>query len=45
MMSALVAVGLIFHPQKHAVMGLTCVSPGLFMLYVVNSWIIFEYAQ
>ncbi len=45
MMSALVTVGLIFRPQGRAVMGLTWVSLGLFMLYVLNSWIIFGHAQ
>ena len=44
MMSALVGVGLIFRPQGRAVLGLTWVSLGLFMLYVLNSWILFEHA-
>ena len=45
MMSALVAVGLIFRPQGRAVLGLTWVSLGLFMLYVINSWMLFEHAH
>ena len=45
MMSALVTVGLIFRPQGRAVLGLTWVSLGLFMLYVLNSWILFEHAN
>jgi cation:H+ antiporter len=45
MMSALVTVGLIFRPQKRVVLGLTWVSLGLLMLYVLNSWILFEHAQ
>ena len=45
MMSALVTAGLIFRPQGRSVLGLTWVSLGLFMLHVLNSWIIFEYAQ
>ncbi len=45
MMSALVMVGLIFRPQGRAVLGLTWVSLGLIMLYVLNSWILFEHAQ
>ena len=45
MMSALVAVGLIFRPQKRVVLGLTWVSLGLFMLYVLNSWVLFQYAN
>jgi len=44
MMSSLVAVGLTFRPQGKAVLGLTWVSLGLFMLYVLNSWILFEHA-
>lgn len=45
MMSALVTVGLIFRPQGRVVLGLTWVSLGLFMLYVINSWILFEHAN
>jgi len=45
MMSALVAVGLVFRPQGRVVLGLTWVSLGLFMLYVINSWILFEHAH
>lgn len=44
MMSALVAVGLVFRPQGRVVLGLTWVSLGLFMLYVINSWVLFEHA-
>lgn len=45
MMSSLVTVGLIFRPQGRVVLGLTWVSLGLFMLYVLNTWILFEHAQ
>lgn len=45
MMSALVSVGFIFRPQGRIVLGLTWVSLGLLMLYVLNSWILFEYAH
>jgi cation:H+ antiporter len=45
MMSALVAAGLTFRPQKRVVLGLTWVSLGLFMLYVLNSWMLFEHAH
>lgn len=45
MMSSLVAVGLIFRPQGRAMLGLTWVSLGLFMLYVLNSWLLFEHAH
>lgn len=42
-MNALVIVGLVFRPQGRAVLGLTWVSLGLFLLYVLNTWIIFEH--
>ena len=45
MMSALVTAGLIFRPQGRTVLGLTWVSLALFMLYVLNSWILFEHAH
>lgn len=45
MMSSLVAVGLTFRPQGRVVLGLTWVSLGLFMLYVLNSWVLFQYAH
>jgi len=43
MMSALVTVGFTFRPQGRAVFGLTWVSLGLFMLYVINSWLLFAH--
>jgi cation:H+ antiporter len=45
MMSSLAAVGLAFRPQGRAVLGLTWISLGLFMLYVLNSWLLFEHAH
>ena len=45
MMSALVSVGFIFRPQGRVVLGLTWISLGLFMLYVLNSWLLFEHAS
>lgn len=45
MMSALVTVGLTFRPRGRIVLGLTWVSLGLFILYVLNSWILFEHAH
>lgn len=45
MMSALVTVGLIFRPQGRAMLGLTWVSLGLFMLYVLNTWILFQHGH
>lgn len=45
MMSALVIVGLVFRPQGRAVLGLTWVSLGLFMLYILNAWIQFHHGQ
>lgn len=45
MMSALVTAGFIFRPRGRALFGLTWVSLVLFMLYVLNSWILFEHAN
>lgn len=45
MMSALVMAGFILRPQGRVVLGLTWVSLGLLMLYVLNSWILFGHAQ
>lgn len=45
MMSALVIVGLVFRPQGRAVLGLTWVSLGLFLLYILNAWILFQHEQ
>lgn len=43
MMSALVIVGFIFRPQRRALWHLTWISLGLFLLYVLNAWIQFQY--
>lgn len=45
MMSALVIVGLIFRPQGRVVLGLTWVSLGLFLLYILNTWILFQHGH
>lgn len=45
MMSTLVTVGLTFRPKKRVILGLTWVSLGLLMLYVLNSWILFGQSQ
>ncbi|MDD2700637.1 MAG: sodium:calcium antiporter [Sideroxydans sp.] len=45
MMSTLVIVGLVFRPQGRVVLGLTWISLGLLMLYVLNSWLLFEHAH
>ncbi|MBK9161576.1 MAG: sodium:calcium antiporter [Nitrosomonadales bacterium] len=45
MMSALATVGLIFRPQGRAMLGLTWISLGMLMLYVLNSWLLFENAR
>lgn len=45
MMSALVIAGFIFRPKGRSMLGITWVSLGLFMLYVLNSWFVFEHAQ
>lgn len=43
MMSALVIVGIIFRPQHRAVLKLTWISLGLFLLYILNTWIQFQH--
>jgi cation:H+ antiporter len=43
MMSALVIVGLILRLQRRVVLGLTWVSLGLFLLYLLNTWIIYNH--
>lgn len=43
MMGALVIVGIIFRPQRRAVLKLTWISLGLFLLYILNTWIIFQH--
>lgn len=45
MMSALVTVGFIFRPQRHAVLRLTWISLGLFLLYILNSWVHFQHGS
>ncbi|MDP2831695.1 MAG: hypothetical protein Q8Q28_00035, partial [Pseudomonadota bacterium] len=39
MMSAVVVVGLIFRPHRRVLLGLTWISLGLFVLYILNSFI------
>lgn len=45
MMSALVIVGLVFRPQGRALLGLTWISLGLFLLYILNAWLLFHHGQ
>jgi cation:H+ antiporter len=45
MMSVLVIVGLVFRPQGRAMLGLTWISLGLFLLYILNAWILFQHGQ
>ncbi|MFA7241420.1 MAG: sodium:calcium antiporter [Sulfuricellaceae bacterium] len=45
MMSAVVIVGLIFRPHRRVLLGLTWVSLGLFVLYILNTWILFQYGH
>jgi cation:H+ antiporter len=44
-MSALAAVGLIFRPRERAVLGLTWISLGLFLLYILNTLVLFQHGQ
>ncbi|OZA28090.1 MAG: cation transporter [Hydrogenophilales bacterium 17-61-9] len=43
MMSALVIAGLIYRPQGRGVAGLSWISVGLFVLYLLNTWLLFHY--
>ncbi|MEW5903005.1 MAG: sodium:calcium antiporter [Pseudomonadota bacterium] len=43
MMSSLVIVGLVFRPRGRAALGLTWISLGLFLLYILNSWLLFQH--
>lgn len=45
MMSAVVIVGLIFRPHRRVLLGLTWISLGLFVLYILNTWILFQYGH
>jgi cation:H+ antiporter len=45
MMSALVIVGFIYRPQQRAILKLTWISLGLFVLYILNTWVQFQYGQ
>jgi len=45
MISALLIVGLIFRPRERVLGGLTWISPGLFALYVINTWILFAHGH
>jgi cation:H+ antiporter len=45
MMSAVVIVGLIFRPRRRVLLGLTWVSLGLFVLYILNTWILFQHGH
>ncbi len=43
MMSALVIVGLIYRPRERRALGLSWISIGLFMLYVINTWLLYQH--
>lgn len=45
MMSALVIVGLVFRPQGRTLVGLTWISLALFLLYILNAWLLFHQGQ
>lgn len=45
MMSALVIVGLIYRPKGRDVVGLSWISVGLFALYLLNTWLVFQYGH
>jgi cation:H+ antiporter len=43
MMSTLAVVGFIFRPKRRAVFKLTWISLGLLLLYILNTWILFQH--
>lgn len=43
MMSALVIAGLIYRPRGRTVLGLSWISIGLFLLYLLNTWFLYQY--
>lgn len=43
MMSALAIIGFIFQPERRAVLKLTWISLGLFLLYILNTWVLFQH--
>jgi cation:H+ antiporter len=43
MMSTLAVIGFIFRPQRRAVFKLTWISLGLPLLYIINTWILFQH--
>lgn len=45
MMRALVIVGLIYRPQGRDVAGLSWISVGCFLLYLLNNWLLFQYGH
>ena len=45
MMSLLVIAGMVLQLQQRAILKLTWISLGLFLLYILNAWIIFQHGQ
>jgi hypothetical protein len=45
MMSALVTAGFIFRPKGRPVLGLTWVSFGLSLMFILNTWILFQHGH
>jgi hypothetical protein len=35
----------VFRPQRRALLGLTWISLGLFLLYILNAWLLFHQGQ
>ena len=42
MMSLLVIIGFVFQPQQIALLKLTWISLGLFLMYILNAWVLFQ---
>jgi cation:H+ antiporter len=42
MMSLFVIIAFVFQPQKRALLKLTWISLGLFLMYILNAWVLFQ---
>ncbi len=45
MMNTLVIVGLIYRPRGRVTLGLTWISIGLFVLFLLNTWLLYQHGH
>lgn len=45
MMSTLVIAGLVFRPRTRTVLGISWISAGLFMFYILNAWLLYQHGN